>query len=173
MKTKVSFWLIPSDEDRAYFQEIINILAQEYDAPAFTPHVTIYSGEYAPEESPTALLEKATQQVQGFSLRVDKLLYTEEYTKSFFVQFHPSSILSQISETLQNSSRKPSDFALNPHLSLIYKHLNELIKQGLMTRVNLQKTEVFFDEVQAIATSDTVQNREDVESWKVIYTRKL
>jgi hypothetical protein len=51
--------------------------------------------------------------------------------------------------------------------------LNELIKQGLMTRVNLQKTEVFFDEVQAIATSDTVQNREDVESWKVIYTRKL
>jgi hypothetical protein len=89
------------------------------------------------------------------------------------VQFHPSSILSQISETLRNSSQKPSDFALNPHLSLIYKHLNELIKQGLMTRVNLQKTEVFFDEVQAIATSDTVQNREDVESWKVIYTRKL
>ncbi|NEQ22951.1 MAG: cyclic phosphodiesterase-like protein, partial [Microcoleus sp. SIO2G3] len=54
MKTKVSFWLIPSDEDRSYFQEIINTLAQEYDAPAFTPHVTIYSGEYAQEESPTA-----------------------------------------------------------------------------------------------------------------------
>lgn len=173
MKTKVSFWLIPSDEDRLYFQEIIDTLAQEYDAPAFTPHVTIYSGEYAPKESPTALLEKATQGVQGFSLRVDQLLYTDEYTKSFFVQFHSNSSLSQISETLRNSSQIPSDFALNPHLSLIYKHLNEVIKQGLMTRLSLPKSVVFFDEVQAIATSSIVQSREDVESWKVIYTRKL
>ena len=173
MKTKVSFWLIPSDEDRAYFQEIINTLAQEYDAPSFTPHVTIYSGEYATEESPTALIEKAIQEVQSFSLKIDKLLYTDEYTKSFFVQFHPSSILSQISETLRNSSQMPSEFALNPHLSLIYKHLNEVIKQGLMTRLSLPKSEVLFDEVQVIVTSDKVQDREDVESWKIIYTTKL
>ena len=173
LKTKVSFWLIPSDEDRAYFQGIINTLAQKYDAPTFTPHVTIYSGEYAPEESLTALIEKATQGVQDFSLRVDKLLYTDEYTKTFFVQFHPSSILIQISETLRNSSQKPSDFALNPHLSLIYKHLSEVIKQGLMTNLSLPRSEIFFDEVQAIATSDKVQDREDVESWEVIYTRKL
>ena len=146
MKTKVSFWLIPSEEDRAYFQGLINTLAQKYDAPTFTPHVTIYSGEYAPEESPTALIEKATQGVQGFSLRVDKLLYTDEYTKTFFVQFNPSLSLSQISETLRNSSQKPSDFALNPHLSLIYKHLSEVIKQGLMTNLSLPRSEIFFDD---------------------------
>ena len=173
MKTKVSFWLIPSDEDRIYFQEIINTLAREYDAPAFTPHVTIYSGEYIPEESPTALLEKATQQVQSFSLKIDKLLYTDEYTKTFFVQFHPNPILSQISETLRNSSKMPSEFALNPQLSLIYNHLSEVIKQDLITNLILPKPEIFFDEVQAIATSDRVQNREDVERWEVICTRKL
>ena len=74
MKTKVSFWLIPSEEDRSFFQNIIDTLAQEYDAPAFTPHVTIYSGEYTADESLAELIENATQRVQSFSLRVDKLL---------------------------------------------------------------------------------------------------
>jgi hypothetical protein len=173
MKTKVSFWLIPSAEDRVFFQEIIDTLAQEYDAPAFTPHVTIYSGECAPDESLAELIETAIQGVQSFSLRVDKLLYTDQFTKSLFVQFHPNSILSQLSETLRSSSKKPSNFALNPHLSLIYQYLSEEIKKDLATSLSLPKSEVFFNEVRAISTPERVQNREDVESWKVISIREL
>jgi len=173
LKNKVSFWLIPSEEDREFFQEIIDTLSQEYDAPAFTPHVTIYSGEYTPDESTAELIEKATQEVQGFSLKVDKLLYTEEFTKTLFVQFHPNVILSRISETLGRRAKKPSNFELNPHLSLIYQHLSEEIKKKLMTSISLPKSEVFFNEVRAISTSEKVQGREDVESWKVICNRKL
>lgn len=173
MKNKVSFWLIPSEEGREFFQEIIDTLSQEYDAPAFTPHVTIYSGEYTPDESTAELIEKATQEVQGFSLKVDKLLYTEEFTKTLFVQFHPAAILSRISETLGRRAKKPSDFELNPHLSLIYQHLSEEIKKNLMTSISLPRSEVFFNEVRAISTPEKVQGREDVESWKVICNRKL
>ena len=173
MKNKVSFWLIPSEEDREFFQEIIDTLSQEYDAPAFTPHVTIYSGEYTPDESTAELIEKATQDVQGFSLKVDKLLYTEEFTKTLFVQFHPDAILSRISETLARRAKKPSDFELNPHLSLIYQHLREEIKKNLTTSISLPKSEVFFNEVRAISTPEKVQGREDVENWKVICNRKL
>jgi 2'-5' RNA ligase len=173
LNTKVSFWLIPSAEDKAFFQKIIDTLAQEYDAPSFTPHVTIYSGEYAVDESPFELIENATQKVQSFSLKVDKLLYTEEFTKTLFVQFHQNTILNKISETIRYSSQKQSNFALNPHLSLIYKHLSEEIKKNVITSIRLPKSEVFFDEVQAIATSEEVQNRDDVESWTVICTRKL
>ncbi len=105
MKTKVSFWLIPSEEERAFFQKIIDTLSQEYDALSFTPHVTIYSGEYAPDESPAELIEKATQGVQSLSLKVDKLLYTGEFTKTLFVQFQSSEILRKISQNLQSSSK--------------------------------------------------------------------
>jgi hypothetical protein len=173
LTTKVSFWLIPSQEDRAFFQKIIDTLAQEYDAPAFTPHVTIYSGEYAPNESPAELLEKAIQGVQCFSLRIDKLLYSEEFTKTLFVQFHPSTILSQISETIQSNSKNSSDYALNPHLSLIYKQMNEETKKNIRASLSLPKSEIVFDEVRAISTSETVQTREDVESWKEICISKL
>lgn len=173
MKTKVSFWLIPSKEDKEFFQKIINTLAQKYDAPTFTPHVTIYSGECALDESPAELIEKATQKVQSFSLKVDRLLYTDEFTKTVFVQFHPSPILSKISETLRCNSKKPSEFALNPHLSLIYQHIDREIKKDIITSISLQKSEVFFDEVKAVLTPEKVQKGEDVEKWTVIYNRKI
>jgi 2'-5' RNA ligase len=173
LKNKVSFWLIPSEEDRIFFQEIIDTLSQEYDAPAFTPHVTIYSGEYTQDESVAELIEKATQDVQSFSLKLDKLLYTEEFTKTVFVQFHPNPLLRKISDTLGCNSKNPSEFSLNPHLSLIYKHLSEEIKKKLMSSISLPKSEVFFNEVRAISTPGKVQGRDDVERWKLICNRKL
>ncbi|HAG83677.1 MAG TPA: cyclic phosphodiesterase-like protein [Cyanobacteria bacterium UBA12227] len=172
-KTKVSFWLIPSEQDRSFFQDIIDSLAKEHNAPTFTPHVTIYSGEYIPDESLDELIEKATQRVQPFSLRVDSISYTNEFTKTVFVQFQPHPILTQISETIHRNSLHPSDFTLNPHLSLIYKHLSEEIKIDLANSIKLPKSEVFFNEVRAISTPNQTQNREDVENWKVITIKNL
>lgn len=173
MNTKTSFWLIPSEEDRSFFQEIVDTLAGEYNASVFTPHVTIYSGEYTPEESPAELLEQATLGVPGFSLKVEQLLYTDEFTKTLFVQFYPNSLLSQISETLRSRSKKPSEYELNPHLSLIYQYLSEEIKKELITKLSLSKSEVFFDEVRAVSTRNQEKGWEAVESWEAICIRKL
>lgn len=173
MKNKVSFWLIPSEEDKEFFQDIIDNLAKQYDAPVFTPHVTIYSGEYTPEESPAELLDNAIQGIQSFSLRVDQLLYTDQFTKTLFVQFYPNPFLTQISETLHNCSKHPAKYVLNPHLSLIYQYLREEIKKKLITQLCLPKSEVFFNEVRAISTRNQVKGWEDVVSWEVINIRKL
>jgi hypothetical protein len=51
--------------------------------------------------------------------------------------------------------------------------MSEETKKNLVTSLSLPKSEVFFDEVSAILASERVQEREDVESWKVISTRKL
>lgn len=173
MSTRVAFWLIPSQEDKALFQKIINTLAQEYDALTFTPHVTLYAGEFVPDESPAELLKIATQGIHPFSLKVDQLLYTEEFTKTLFVQFHPNTVLSQITESLRSHSSKPSDYILNPHLSLIYQYLSEQTKKELASSITLPKSEVFFDEVSAISIPETIRRREDVEKWDVICSRKL
>jgi 2'-5' RNA ligase len=173
LATKVSYWLIPSQEDRAFFQDIIDTLAREYDAPSFMPHVTIYSGDSAPDESPDELIKQAIQGIQPFSLRRDRILYSQEFTKTLFVQFQPNSILSQISQSLQSSSKNPSDYTLNPHLSLIYKQMSEETQKNLTTSLTLPKSEVLFDEVMAISSPERTQTQEDVESWQVICVRKL
>lgn len=173
MNNKISFWLIPAREDRAYLQDIIETLAKEYEAPVFTPHVTIYSGEYQPEVSLDSIIEQAIRKVPSFSLNVEQILYTKEFTKTIFVQFHPNLLLSQISETLHNSSTQPSQFTLNPHLSLIYQHLNEVTQKNIIAKLNLAKSEVLFNEVRAILTGKKVQTTADVESWKVICKKNL
>ena len=172
-KIKVSFWLIPSEQDRSFFQDIIDTLAKEHNAPTFTPHVTIYSGEYLPDESLDELIRKATQGVQPFSLKIDNISYTNEFTKTLFVQFQPNPILTQISETIHRNSLHPSNFNLNAHLSLIYKHLSQEIKIDLANSIKLPKSEIFFDKVSAIYTPNQTQKREDVENWKVITIKNL
>ncbi|NEP60768.1 MAG: cyclic phosphodiesterase-like protein [Symploca sp. SIO2G7] len=173
VNTKISFWLIPSEEDRVFFQRVIDNLAQEYDAPSFTPHVTIYSGEYTPDDNPVELIEQSIKKVKGFSLKVKKLGYTDEFTKTLFVQFLPCAVLSKISETIRSSSSRPFNYILNPHLSLIYRQLNKTIKKNLTNSLSLNKSEVFFNEVKAISTPALIQAKEDIESWQTICTRKL
>ncbi|NER49306.1 MAG: cyclic phosphodiesterase-like protein [Symploca sp. SIO1A3] len=173
VNTKISFWLIPSEEDRVFFQRIIDNLAQEYDAPSFTPHVTIYSGEYTPDDNPAEVIDQSIKDIKSFSLKVEKLGYTEEFTKTLFVQFSPCATLSQISETIRSRLSKPSQYILNPHLSLIYRKLNETIKKNLTNSLSLNKSEVFFNEVRAISTPALITNKEDVENWQTICTRKL
>jgi len=173
MKTKISFWLIPSAAYQPFFQEMINSLAKAHNAPRFEPHVTIYSENYTADESVDKLIETAVKNVSGFMLDIDQVGYSDLYTKTLFVQFHPSAILTQISETLRHNSANASAYVLNPHLSLLYQHLDQAVQQKLATEVVIPYTQVFFDEVRAISTPEPVRNGEDVEKWQTLSVRKL
>ena len=173
MMPHLSYWLLPSTADRAFFQDIINTLAKTYEAPSFEPHVTIYSGVYTPQDNPETLLQQATNYVLRVRLCVDTLLYTDVFTKTLFAQFHPSPILAAISKTLRNAASAPSDYMLNPHLSLIYKQLGQEAKQHLVSSLHIPQSEIIFDEVSAVMSSASTQTPKDVERWDTVYRRKL
>jgi 2'-5' RNA ligase superfamily len=173
MNQKVAFWLIPAAADRKFFQATIDRLAQDYAAFSFTPHVTIYWGEFADDESLSEILEPAVRGISSFSLQCDRLLYTDQFSKTLFVQFHPSTTLNQITETIRHQSKHPSDFTLNPHLSLIYKHLNADVKQTIASTISLPRTEVFFDEIQVLLTPNTAQTQADIENIKLVISYQL
>ena len=171
--TKVSFWLLPAEPDRVFFQETIKTLAHAYDAPVFTPHVTLYSGMCAAHENPEDILDWASRGVQGFALRVDTILYTEAFTKTLFVQLLPAAVLRDLAENIRQRCAPPSAYVLDPHLSLIYKTMCEPEQRRLVTTLRLPSDTIFFDEVCAMATPNATQTREDVENWKVLCVKKL
>jgi 2'-5' RNA ligase len=159
---------------------MIDDLAQRYDAPSFTPHVTLYSGEYRGDTPIDDLIETAIQTIHPLSLKIDRVLYSQHFTKTLFVQFHSHWMLSQLSESLrstslssQESSSDASNFVLDPHLSLIYGSLSDTEKQHLAETLNLPESELWFNEIHAIATPAKTQTHEDVEQWNVLYTTKL
>lgn len=173
MSLNISFWLIPTESDRLFFQEIINRLAERYHAPKFTPHVTIYSGRFASETAIAPLLKTSTQNISPFSLTVDRILHSEQFTKTLFVQFQANETLSQLSAKFQHQALAPQDYSLNPHLSLMYQVLDPVEKQQLAEQIKVPSLEISFDEVRAIATPGSTQTKADVESWQEIASIKL
>ncbi len=164
---------MPRERDRSRFQDIINTLANAYDAPAVEPHVTIYVGDLALNESPGELIQKATAGAQTVRLQIRNIGYTDEFTKTLFLQFRPSRRLGELTEALRRYSASPSDYVLNPHLSLIYRSMSLKEKQKAAASVVIPHSLIYFDEVWAIATPPFVRDRQDVESWRVLYRKKL
>lgn len=157
---KVAFWLIPVDR---VYQTLIDRFADRYDAPKFAPHVTIHSSAY--QDNILDVLETIPQDMTHIVLEIDQVLYSEQFTKSLFIQFHPNDNLNRLSQFLKE--RFPSQFELNPHLSLIYHHFPEAEKSAIAAEIELPDR-VRFNQVSAIAYDTTPQTRADVEAWRMI-----
>ena len=166
MSVRASFWLLPTESQRAEFETIITHLAQTYDAPVFMPHITIYSGVYADDERPEVILEQAIQGVPPLTLQVDTIRYSPQYTKTLFVQFHPSAPLADLMNAIRQRSATPSDYVLDPHLSLIYQHMREEDQHHLATTIELAQDTVLCDGVSLIVSATPTLSREDVERWE-------
>ena len=62
---------------------------------------------------------------------------------------------------------------LQPHLSLLYKTMNESQKRALAESIVIPFSEIPFDKVQVISGNATVTNHRDVQSWRVLHSRRL
>jgi hypothetical protein len=118
-------------------------------------------------------LERISKHRGRYALSIRGLDFSEEFTKTFFVQFAPHPKLTLLSEDLRRASASPSDYELNPHLSLIYKEMDDETKRGLVASVTLPFDEVIFDTVKAILGPAEIKSRKEVEAWRVLWERKL
>jgi hypothetical protein len=151
---KVAFWLIPMELDRTIYQSLIQDFAQRYNAPIFTPHVTIHSC-YC-DRIPSF------QSNIDLVLEIDRLTFSDSFTKSFYIQLISNPQLNELSEFFKRYCE--SSFVLDPHLSLIYAEVPEIEKRSLIPQIPLNH-EIQFSEIRAIRIPERIQTREDIESF--------
>ena len=168
----ITYWLCPAEPARSELSAIIDDFAARFDAPRFEPHVTLFVTR-AEREIPVAVLDKVVNPRAPYSLAVRALDYSDKFTKTLFVQFSPDPEVSRLSEDLQHASTSPSDYELNPHLSLIYKEMDEETKRQLAASIALPFSDVIFDSVKAVISPATITSREDVEAWRVVAEQKF
>jgi len=173
MSRYVSYWLVPAMAPRSFLQECIATLAQVHQAPFFVPHVTIYSGESPLGEDPLEIIDQSLRGVQQVTLQVQSILSADAFTKTLFLQFYPSEVLSRVTEQMRRISAKPSPYVLDPHLSLLYKHMDAQDKRALAATIRLPTSPVLFDAVWAIAADGIPRTAEDVLGWEVVCVRRL
>lgn len=163
----VTYWLCPGEPERDQFARLIGDLAARFDAPSFEPHVTIHTTS-AERENPARFLSRIVNGRRPYRLYVRGVDYSEEYTKTLFVQLSPDTELAQLSEDLRRASVSPGDYQLNPHISLLYKKMDEETQRRLATSIILPFNEVSFCSVKAVLIPAEIKSRADIEAWRVI-----
>jgi 2'-5' RNA ligase len=171
-KDILAYWLIPAEPALSYFQSLIRDLSSQFDAAQFEPHLTLYVTEVG-KDDPASVLEKALAGFQPLRLAVTGIDYSAEFTKTLFVQFRPDETLPKLSAKLRSTSVLQCEYQLNPHLSLIYKTMSPETKMQIANSLCLPFTEVEFDSVKAVVSPAKIETSEDVNSWRVVATRRL
>ena len=168
----ITYWLCPAEPAHSQLSAIIGDLAARFNAPVFEPHVTLYVTS-ADGVGAATVVEKVVKTRAPYRLTVRGIDYSDEFTKTLFVQFAPDRDVAGLSDELRRASASASDYKLNPHLSLIYRELDRDTKRGLATSLRLPFTEVVFSSVKAVLSPGTIRSREDVEAWRVVAERRL
>ena len=170
--TQLSLWLTPREPLRSVLRATIRELAVQYDAVEFEPHVTVFCGPSTDDEG-RAIVRRIAGQFPPIELTGDRLAHSELYTKTLFVQFHDSAVLWQIFKTAAAYCSQPSNYVLNPHLSLIYKKLDEGSRRTLCNALDVPMGSYGFDCVRMIETELPIEDEGPVRRWRVVCDEPL
>jgi hypothetical protein len=169
-KTALIYWLIPSEPKRELFRELIRILAKEFDAPRFEPHLTLL---VTAEDRHTAKRVLAQIDASSIQLRLRGISFSSKFTKTLFVRFSSNSALEKLIVDLRGAMRFRGKFVCDPHVSLLYKKIPVAVKRELASTIRLPFNEVVFDSIKAVRCHLPVRDRADVEKWRVVAAKSL
>jgi 2'-5' RNA ligase len=161
-----SIWLEPISQDARYLRKITTSLAKKYNAPLFTPHITLYSGVDRYQHA-----EEAVRKCKGFSelrLRTANIGFSGTIWKTLFVNIKKSKNLKSINRFLESSLAHSTKYEFRPHVSLIYKKLDAKTKRQLARNVNIRRS-LGFDKITIIRSSKIVSRW---EKKKTIHLKK-
>jgi len=161
----IAYWLLPERAARELFSRKIRDLAGQFDAPLFEPHATVF---IAPENSraPLAVLRDLGQ--VNVELTIHSIRFSEQFTKTLFVQFESSGRLQRLGDAIWKASGAKDRYLIDPHLSLLYAKLRPETKQRLADKIRPPFREVRFTSICAMRCVRPTTTALEVEHWKLI-----
>jgi len=161
----IAYWLLPERAAREAFSREIRMLARQFGAPLFVPHVTIF---IAPENSRAPLEVLRELGPLNIELPIHNIQFSEEFTKTLFVQFATNTTLQQLGDAVWKASGAGDRYLIDPHLSLLYAKLPPETKQKLAGKIRLPFREVCFTSICAMRCPRPTTTASEVERWKLL-----
>ncbi|MBI5147482.1 MAG: 2'-5' RNA ligase family protein [Thaumarchaeota archaeon] len=154
-----SIWVEPTAKDAKYLIQIIRKLAKKYNSPTFNPHITVYSGVRNVSAAKSAVRNCAD--MKEFTVETMDLDFSDNLWKTVFINVEKNQELKQIHNTIKKGIPLNAKYEFNPHISLIYKKLDDSQKQGIIDDLKI-KSKLTFDKITVVVSS------KNVEKWEVI-----
>jgi len=169
-KIATVYWLIPAEPKRELFCELIRILAQQFDAPRFEPHLTLLVTA-EDRQVPKQILEQIDASL--IQLRLREISFSSKFTKTLFVRLKSNNALKKLIVDLRRAAKSRGKFVRDPHVSLLYKKIPVAVKKELASTIRLPFKEVVFDSIKAVRCHLPVRDRANVEGWRIIAAKSL
>ena len=99
--------------------------------------------------------------------------HSRQFTKTLFVQLALNAKLQGLSYLIRGASKTPSDYQLEPHVSLLYGSMSLPARRELARSIRLPFSTVVFNSIKAVRCVLPTRNRVEVEAWRVIATKSL
>jgi 2'-5' RNA ligase len=172
VSSRVSFWLVPAEPERARLQKLICDLAAANDGPVFEPHVTVYSGPLTAADSVPQILRAVARHFAPFDLQATGAGHSDAFTKTLFFEFAAHPALSELSDAFRQRMTLPEPYELKPHLSLLYASIPAGRRAPLAQSLSPYRGGRF-DTISAITSTAPTRTRQDVEAWRAVGEQSL
>ena len=156
-----SIWLVPSDVYAKNLNKVIKNLAKTYCAPEFPAHITAYSGIHSIGKARAALKQVKSGPITANKINIGQSDYL---WKTLFVNIKKDRSLRTIHLALQKNLDEKYQFL--PHISLIYKKLDESTKRKIKSEIKI-KNRFVFDRITIIRSS------KNPRKWKKLHSVSL
>jgi len=161
----IVYWLLPEAVASEVFWRKIGELTEQFSAPLFEPHVTIF---IAPENSRPPLEVLHDLPLVNIELTIHSIRFSEQFAKTLFVQFEKNSTLQQLGDAIRKASGAQDRYLIDPHLSLLYAKLPPETKQRLADKIGLPFREVCFTSIYAMRCARPTTTAIEVGQWKLL-----
>lgn len=161
MKEIYSIWGIPSSSAYKNLESTIKKLANEYDSPAFTPHVTVIGDTSLPKNQLEDAISEAAILRPGALFKLGRVGYSQNYYKAIFVNTIEDQELRLLrDELLARLSLDNGEY--KPHMSLLYGVYAVSILRHIAINTTVPDSSV------KIARLDLVPITPDPSEWQAI-----
>src|SRR2546421_329087 len=168
-KVAIVYWLLPAKPERDLFCEVVRILRQEFRAPNFEPHLTLFSA--SKDRSPKEVLRQISMRPIRLTRRGAG--FSSEFTKTLFVRFKSSPALRKLVADFSRAAKLRAKPPTDPHVTLLYKKLPRAAKKELAAVMKLPFRSVVFDSIAAVRCVSPSRTKADVEAWKILAKKSL
>lgn len=128
-----SLWLMPTGELYHRLAETIARLSDAHDAPKFKPHVTLLGGLAMPEEEILAQTARLAERLKPYRLKLTTLATGEAHFQCLYILVKPTRPVMATHRQAKEVFNRLDEPGYMPHLSLLYGHYPEQVKQAIIT----------------------------------------
>ena len=156
-----AIWLTFSKNDREYLKKIIDTISENYQAPKFEPHITVYGLVDSEESFLDKIVQKMALNCNSFLVTRSEILQSDELWKTVYIELKMNNQLELINNNLRKYLKKISKYEFNSHISLIYKILSIKEKVKIISGLDI-KNEFVIDKL-------VIQKFfPNIEKWQIV-----